>query len=430
MKKLLLSSVAAALVFAPFGHNKAFGLEENEWSGGLTESVSFYRVTKGFVSPLSELDNQLDTKIEFTRLNQLSYFDYIFVKSVYVEEIRFNTDTPQYQRIALMKSGNIVYQFDVSKYPDGVIKLPAAQVVDRIKYQFNGSEGTVHNLSEFEIKGYVHTSPGGTVPTGEKIFVTPQMILDLIESSSTSETGDGEPTPVEVPVIPEVEESPGSDSEGEPPVVVEEPVLPESDPNTYTGDGTPISSEIPPEVETGEPGIGSGDVLIEQPAPEEEASDTIGDSQFIDNNNDGIEDPIVPEVVEVVPVEPETPIIEENVEPIIIVPPVEEEPVVVEEPIIEEVPVSGPVIVDVPEVESTNPSETYIDKYKFKSKPLTPSIFHNKHNYVSYRLVAASDKLESHKHYDESVLKSKLEHSIVVIGKELSTIFKSNKKDK
>jgi hypothetical protein len=435
LKKIFFGLAAAAIAFSPLSVQVAnANLVTEPTYDNLTEKLSFYRVTRGFVSPLSELDNNLNTKIEFTRLNTLTYMDYVFLDDIYINNITFKSDdSAKYQRILLMQNGQIRKQLNLIDYPSGVIPVDFdTTTIDMMKLQFNGIEGTQHTLAELEIVGKKATTAGANPPQGESKLVTPQVIAELVAPVPETNPGDGgEGTPVVDPPPVVVEEPPtgGGDGDGtpvveEPPVVVEEPPTGGGD-----GDGTPVVEE-PPVVEDGDVGIGgSGDPVIPVEEPPVIPEENIGDKDFIDNDGDGIEDPIVPEEGTVTPPVEEpvvvvpgdggvvTPPVEE---PVVVVPPVEEPVVVtppVEEPVVVIPPVEEPVVVT-PPVVIVPP----VEDFDFcKVNPLTPSVFHSKHFSSHYWINSASLKLFTHNHFNETYLLNNLKNSSVYFdGKKMN----------
>jgi hypothetical protein len=402
LKKLLLIPTLAAFIMSPlFTQNEVLGQEAEEWKGS-SEELSFYRVSRGFISPLYELDNNLETKLSFTKLDQSSSLDYYFPKSMYLSEIRFDTDTPRYQRIVLMRSG-VLQTYELSQYPSGVIKIPSI-LVSQIRYQFNGVVGTEHRLNELEFFGTQTTFNGATPTITDKIFVTPEMVEDVIlESSSTSSGSDGEP---EGEVIPEVPVSEGSTIESDE-TPVEGEVLPEVLPTSTDSPSDGEFVPLPEEeiiVPVGDGLVGDGE-SFEEIIIEEEVVDNIGNSVFVDNGEKEEEVPVV-EAGDVVV--PEVPVTEE---PIVNTP-----PVLVEEPVV----IIPPVLVN-PLDRLLHCEDCEINTVD-KAKPLTAAVFSNKHNYLYYKVNAASLKLLSHNQYNEDFLRNKLANSLIVDGKDIMTV--------
>lgn len=391
MRKLFIIPAIAALVVSPFGvQKKAFGMEDESQYSNLTETQSFYRVTRGFVSPLSELDNNVDTKIEFSKGKYLTYLDYIFVDDIYVESIKFKSDdTVAYQRIVLMENSIIRQQFDLYKYPDGVIPVNfSTQKIDTVKLQFNGAEGTQHTLAELEIVGTKADTAGGSAPSGDSTLVTPALIAQLIQDEDDADTGsggDGEPVITE-PLI----EDGGSNNEpgtGEPADSDEAPAVEDDGSDVISNTGDPIITESPVEDDGGNVGDGSSEGTPLEESTEEDY-DGIGDTDYIDNGEEEAEPTQPEDGGAVVPGTPDTP------------------------------DESDGSVID-PIEESVSPGK---DVLATIAMPLTPSVFKNKHTYKVYRVNAASLKLMNHKHYDEAFLKTKLANSYVWMDEEYLTI--------
>jgi hypothetical protein len=434
LKKILYSLAAVTIALSPLSVNIAHAnIEPAPTYSNLTEELSFYRITRGFVSPLHELDNNLDTKIEFTRLDTTTFLSYVFIDDIYIKEILFTAnEASKYQRIILYFNGGMSQVFNLANYPNGIIPINSTTTkIDSVRYQFNGVAGVVHQVSELEIIGIKATTGDNPAPTGESKLVTPAVIAELIIPPSVpgdGTGGDGEPTvPVEPtePVV--IEPGDGTGGDGEPTVPVEptEPVVIEPG-DGNAGDGEPIIPEEPTDPVVpgdGEPGDGTPPLPEEEPTVPEEIP---GDKQFIDNNENGIPDDEEIEVpiegTPVVPVDPTVPGEGSPVEPTDPVEPVvpgDDTPVIPTEPVDPETPVEPEPVIPTEPVEPTVPEEPTVpvedEVIAFcDAHPLTPSVFKNPHIWGAYSINSASLKLMDHKDYNEFYLLNKLDKSVIV----------------
>jgi hypothetical protein len=429
LKKIFYSLAAATIALSPLSVNIAYAIEPAPTYNDLTEELSFYRITRGFVSPLHELDNNLDTKIEFTRLNTSTFLSYVFIDDIFIKEILFTSnESSKYQRVILYSNGSIAQIFDLANYPTGVIPINLGTTkIDNVRYQFNGVVGTQHQLFELEIRGTKAITGANPAPTGDSELVTPALIAELIIPPTVPGDGiggDGEPIAPTDPIDPVVTE-PGTGGTGEPtdPIVPTEPVVTEPGDGSGTGEPTaPIEPTDPVVPTEGDPGDGTTPPPTEEPTAPEPIP---GENQFIDNNGNGIPDDqeVIAEVpVEVTPVEPAvpsdpgtpvepTPVI--PVEPVVTDPVIPTEPVTPTEPVVPTEPVEPDPVVPTEPVIPTVPVEDEVIAF-CDAHPLTPAVFKNPHIYGAYSINSASLKLMEHKDYNESYLLNKLGKSVIV----------------